>query len=137
MRRLRMVAAVLMAVLATVRCGDTSTGISTINGPWTLHSVNGAPLPYRTSNGSGGTTELLDDVLTLYVGGTWAESARVRTSAGGQVSTETRGSAGSYPTFGTSITFTNAANQSTRLATFANDELTFIETGMTAVYRKR
>ena len=136
MRRIRMVGAVATMVLATARCGGDSTGISSINGPWTLRTVNGAPLPYTMSGGSGGTTELVEDVLTLNVGGTWSETKRVRTSAGGQITTETRNSAGSYSTFGTSITFTAATGGASRLATFADDALTFVETGATSVYRQ-
>ena len=136
MRRLLMVGAVLMMVVVSARCSEEATGVSSINGAWTLRTVNGAPLPHTMSSGSGGTTELVEDVLTLYVGGTWSGVTRVRTSSGGQVTTEPRTSAGSYTTFGTSLTFTNGEDRSTRLATFADDALTFVEAGKTSVYRK-
>ena len=133
--RVRIATAVATIALAVMSCDD-GTGISSINGPWTLRTVNGAPLPYPVAANGTTTAELLDDVITLYVGGTWSQSMRERTTTGGQVSTSTRTLAGSYSTFGTSITLTASDGTKARIATVQGDAMTIVEPGLTMVYRK-
>lgn len=55
--------------------GDGIAGSSTVNGAYTLRSINGSSLPYTISGSGANKTEILDDVITLYEGGTYASAA--------------------------------------------------------------
>lgn len=116
---------------------DALTNSSTIPGRFTLRSVNGAPLPYTMSQSGTTRTELVDDAITLFTGGTYATSGHVRTTVGGQSTTAERVETGTYNVFGTSVTLVTSDGTVTRLAMLAGTEkLTFIESGITRVYTK-
>jgi hypothetical protein len=129
---------VLMALLVTVSlaCDSDVTGSSTVNGPYTLRTVNGSPLPYITS-GSGTTkSEIVDDVITLYEGGTYAELGHSRITVNGQVTTETTTEGGTYSLFGNSVILRSGNGIHVRMPTIEANTMTLVENGMRSVFRK-
>ncbi len=50
--------------------GGGVTGSSTVTGEYVLRTVNGAPLPFTLPGTGTVKTELLDNVITLYMGQT-------------------------------------------------------------------
>lgn len=136
MMRRDLVRSVLALVLLSA-CGDnTPTGASTVTGTYTLRTVNGAALPYTMSQTATSKVELLDDAISLYQGGTYSTVSHVRTTTNGTPVTETREGAGTYILLGTSITLVTSDRSSQRLATGDATSMTFVESGVTQIYRK-
>jgi hypothetical protein len=130
---------VLMAlvVVFSVGClGDGMTGSSTVTGAYTLRTVNGSPLPYTIAGSGTARTEIIDDVITLYEGGTYAESGHSRTTLNGQVANASNIETGSYSLFGTSVTLRSSDGGRTRMPTIDGNTMTIVESGMTAVFTK-
>jgi len=98
-------AAIGMA-LALAACGgsDTSTGPGSVAGDYSLHSVNGSPLPYTLPQ-TGTDAIVVDSALTsLAVNGTYVASAFG--TLNGAPSTPFA-DAGTYTVSGSTITFTS------------------------------
>ncbi|MDB4915535.1 MAG: hypothetical protein JWM95_3179 [Gemmatimonadetes bacterium] len=115
---------------------DVLTGSSTVNGAYTLRTINGSPLPYTTAGSGTNKTETLDDVLTLYQGSTYAESGHVRKTVNGQVTTTNNTETGSYTLVGTSITLRSSDGTLGRIAMINANTMTFITDGVTSVFMK-
>ena len=133
MRRLLMAAVLLL----TPGCYDQEPNRgATVNGAYTLRTVNAAPLPFTSSGSGANKTELLDDSYTLYEGLTYAELGHVRTTVNGTATTTAFSGAGSYSLFGASVTLRPASGGSERIATYTDNTLTLTESGKLSVYRK-
>jgi hypothetical protein len=111
-------------------------GTSSVTGTYTLRTINGSSLPYTLPGGGTTKTEILDDVLNLYQGNTYAESGHSRVTVNGQVTDQTISEAGSYSVFGTSITFTSGDGRRTRLSNADSESIIFVEAGVTSVFKK-
>ncbi|MCC6242751.1 MAG: hypothetical protein IT353_07905 [Gemmatimonadaceae bacterium] len=122
-----------LALLAVGGCGDDGPLNSTATGAYALRTVNGSALPYTTP-GSG--TEIIDDVITLFQGGTYAGTAHRRSMVNGQLATQTIETTGTYSFFGTSVTLRVNETGLQRLGTISGTSMTFVESGNTSVYRK-
>lgn len=128
---------IALVVMFSVAClGDGLTGSSTVNGAYTLRTINGAGLPYTIVSNATSKTEIVDDVITLFQGGTYDESGHSRTTLNGQVSNESNSETGSYVLLGTSVTFQSSDRTRSRLMTIAANAMTFVEPGMTSVFSK-
>jgi hypothetical protein len=119
--------------LAVMACfEDYPTQVGTVTGSYWLRTVNGAALPY-TSPGSGAA--LVGDTITLYQGGTFVWKTVTRPSGASADALTTAG--GSYGLLGTSITFTfPLKGNEQRVAQISGDAMTFVEAGVTSIYRK-
>ena len=123
----------LVLVFSVACLGDGLTGSSTVTGAYTLRTINGSPLPY-TIVASG--KEILDDVITLYQGGTYAESGHSRTTVNGQVTNATNTDTGSYVLLGTSITFHSSGGGLDVIAQGDGTTMTIVAPGLTKVFSK-
>ena len=121
-----------MAGLALLACTEIPSGNPNLSGTYTLRSVNGQPLPYSTS----GSTQLLDDAISLYEGATWSSTGHVRTTSGSGSVVETVHRTGSFTSFGTSLSFKVNETGATRVGVYGADAITFIEAGVTSVYSR-
>jgi hypothetical protein len=130
----RILLAVLLASGASC-IDEVPVGPGTVNGTYVLRTVNGSQLPY-TMTANGTTTEILDGAMTLYQGGTYAESGHSRRTVNGETTNVTHEEAGSYALYGTSVSFTSANGARTRIATVSGATMTIVEPGMSAVFRK-
>jgi hypothetical protein len=129
----------LMAVLIIASAGclkDNITGSSTATGVYTLRRLNDTSLPYTLPNTGGTKTEVIDATLTLYQGGTYAETRHLRLTTNGQTTTETREEAGSYTFFGITLTLTNGVTLVERRGRIEGNTMTIVEPGVTWTYRK-
>lgn len=130
--------AIALAVALGAACGSTEpVGGASTTGAYTLRTVNGASLPYASVAATGTKTEVLDAVLNMYQGGTYAETGHVRTTtSGGQVTTTATTETGTFSILGTSITFRTSDGVRQRLATGDGVHITFVENGVTRIYAK-
>jgi hypothetical protein len=133
MRRVLM-GLIVMLCVACLQGG--LTGSSTVTGAYTLRTINGSALPYTIASSGTSKTEIVDDVITLFQGGTYAESGHSRTTLAGQVSNESNSETGSYGLVGTSVTFQSSDRTRSRLMTITANTMTFVEPGMTSVFSK-
>ena len=130
---------VVFALLSLCACIDKVTeGDSTIRGVYTLRTVNGAALPFTKSVVGTKKIEILDDEITLFPANTFAEEWHVRTTAGSQVTTETRTETGTYaPGFSNSVYLNGNSTTGSRLTIITNGNvMTFNDTGTVYVWKK-
>ena len=126
---------VLGLLLCVIACSDDEgVGASTTTGPYALRTINGAGLPFTITSGTDAGVVIVDDVITLYQGSTFAGTRRYRATAGGPI--ETRNETGNYSLFGTSITFRVNETGLSKLAIGDGTRMTFTEQGLTLVYSK-
>jgi hypothetical protein len=126
----------LVVALMAACFGGSMTGSSTITGEYTLRTVNGAPLPYTLSQSGTSKTEVVQDAITLFQGGTFARARQIRLTSNGQVTNQSENDTGAYTIFGTSLSLrSNATGQST-LATISGNTMTVVEAGVVSVYSK-
>ena len=129
----------LIALLIVTSAGclnEDVVGSSTATGVYTLRTMNNSSLPYTVSESGVTKTEVLADSITLYQGGTYAETARVRATTNGQVTTETREDAGAYTFFNISVTLTSGRGRAERRGKIEATTMTIVEAGLTSVYKK-
>lgn len=85
------------------------TGTSSVNGTYTLESVNGAALPYVVP-GNPGKLEIVNDTVNLYEGFTYAVSGQTRSMVGGQMAVQATKENGTFSLQGNAIYFVNVIN---------------------------
>ena len=133
---MRRIAALL--VLATaLGCGSdssTSPTDTTVEGTYTLRTVNRLPLPFTVLRSDSLTFEILGDAFTLKEDKTWNESGLSRTTYAGQVSTDAIADSGTYVLSGTKITLisTNGSVD----GSLSNGTLTLVNDAVVALYQK-
>jgi hypothetical protein len=126
-----------LALVCFVGCNnDGLTGSTTVNGKYTLRTVNGSALPYTISGSGTNKTEVIDDAITLFEGFTYSRSAHSRVTVNGQASEVTTTDAGSYSIFGTSITLTPGNGGTATLVLVSGNTMTLSTTGYIYVFRK-
>lgn len=128
--------ALIVASSAACVSGDV-VGSKTVNGTYTLRTVNDQPLPYTTSTNATTKTEILDDTLILYEGFTYAETRHTRTTVNGTAATTTYATSGSFSLLGNSITFRDNATPGVLVVAIGEANTITISTpGLTKVFRK-
>lgn len=125
-----------LAAALSIACDDGVVGTSTISGDYELKTVNGVAVPATLSGSGANKTEILDDVITLYNGGTYSEAGHLRVTLNGQASTQNITGTGTYLFFGTSVTFRTSDGTSERRGLFNEKAITIIENGLTMVFSK-
>jgi hypothetical protein len=123
---------VAMAGVALMACTEIPSGNPNLTGTYTLRSVNGQPLPFSSS----GSTQLLDDAISLFDGATWSSTGHVRTTSGTGSVVETVHRTGPFTSFGTSLTLRVNETGGTRVGVYESNAITFIEAGVTSVYAR-
>jgi hypothetical protein len=130
----------LLFAMSTVACSDDdSTGPDDISveGTWTLQSVNGSNLPYVLAQAGADKVEVTADVLTVGSGGAFTELTTVRVTSGGTVTTQSLPDAGTYTVNGTAVTFVFQSDGSSGTGTLNGDRLTVATGGLSLVYEKQ
>lgn len=125
-----------LAVALFIACDDGVVGTSHISGDYELKTINGSSLPYTISGSGANRTEVLDQVITLYNGGTYAETGHRRVTVNGQASTQAITGAGSYEFFGTAVTLRSSSGSYERRGLFNEKAITIVEEGLTQVFSK-
>ncbi|MFL5468117.1 MAG: hypothetical protein ACJ79N_13705, partial [Gemmatimonadaceae bacterium] len=89
--------ALIVLALVSVACMDDEiVGGTTVTGAYVLRTVNGSPPPVTVAGSGANKTEVLDDVITLFEGGSYAENGHTRVTANGQTTTEIISETGRY-----------------------------------------
>jgi hypothetical protein len=125
----------LCVVLLAMGCGDSTAPTVSAAGTWTLKSVNGFPVPFTAPQGNGDYVELTSDVITATATGTFTQTTVVKTSTGGQVTTQSIPDNGTYSVSGNSVTFTFASGSPSGSGTIDGNTLT-VTTDITLVYTR-
>jgi hypothetical protein len=126
-----------LALAAVAACGsDTSTNPNNdaVEGSYSLHTVNGQPLPY-TVQGNGVTIVLTSDVLTVSEDGSWKETITYRQTSDGVTTNEADADAGSWTRVANTITFESSA-VGVFEGTYAKGTVTFDDPGFLAVFKR-
>jgi hypothetical protein len=117
---------VLGLALALAACGTDVTAPSvSIDGSYSLRTINGTNLPYTFNNG----LTLSSEVLTMSVDGTYTDVARY---SDGRVSTDQ----GYYTNNNGAINFTSQASAFTFQGSLSGAVLTEIVNGYTQTFQK-
>lgn len=131
----------LIAVFTVAGCSDDDAAgpSASIEGTYTLRTINGSPLPFVLEEEAGLKAEVLSSTLTLQPSGTFTQLARVRVTFGGSATTEEQASTGTYTQSGNNITLTETFEG--EVSTFAgvwngSNQLTFTDDGFILVYQK-
>lgn len=118
--------ATLVLALGLAACANDATAPSTsIDGTYTLRSINGSTLPYTFSTGA----QLTNEVLTLNTDGSFVDQSQY---SNGQVSTDT----GYYTNLNGSITFNDATAGIQYQGSLSGTVLTEIVSGYTQTFQK-
>ena len=124
-----------------VACGSDSTVSpnptpASLAGTWALQNINGALLPFTLSQTDTSKTELLSDVVTAVVAGTYTEVAQLRTTVKGQATLASGSDAGTYTLVGNALTF-RSVDGSTITGTLNNTSFTIAAGGVAFEYKKQ
>jgi hypothetical protein len=127
----------LVALLVAGACseGSTNPGGASIAGTYALRTLGGATLPIVVSQSGADKVEIVDDTFIVTDDARWTETGHRRTTANGQVSTQTTGGTGTYTRNGALITFLGN-NLTTLFGSVSNDTLTISQNGIVAVYQR-
>jgi hypothetical protein len=126
----------LLLVISAGCLNEDVVGDTTATGAYTLRTINDAPLPFTLSTVGTTKTEVLDAVLTLYQGGTYAETSHLRVTTNGVVTTQTKNDTGSYSFFNITVTLTSSAGNPERRGRIEATTMTITEEGKISIYRK-
>jgi hypothetical protein len=126
-----------LAMLFSLACfDDYSTSVGTITGAYTLRTINGAPLPYTIDVNASTRKEIVDDVITLFSGGTYSRTQHANITVSGQTTSQTNTESGPYQPLGTSVTLTPSGGGPTTITTIDGRTMTLVESGITWTFRK-
>ncbi|MDQ2666132.1 MAG: hypothetical protein M3Z05_08995 [Gemmatimonadota bacterium] len=116
----------LVLALGLAACANDSTAPSTsINGNYTLRTVNGSALPYTFSNG----LQLTNEQLVLNSDGSFTDASQY---SNGQTSVDS----GYYTSLNGSITFNDVTAGVTYQGSLSGTVLTEIVSGFTQTFQK-
>ena len=137
---MRKALAVLAMAWAFAGCGvftESPPGSETSTGEYTLQSVNNAPLPFTTSQTATTKTEIVDDVIQLFQGGTFARTYHTRTTTNGQAVNTAVNLTGTWAIgIGATITLTANEDGSKLIVSINARRMTAITEGNTYFYMK-
>ena len=121
----------------SVACSDGIVGSSTVNGNYTLRTVNGSSLPYTVSTVGTTKTEILGDTIHLYEGFTFSETKTSRVTVNGTPATSSHTESGSFTLMGNSVFLRGNDGGPLQVAVVDADVMTFVFNGLTSVFKKQ
>ncbi|HEY9229782.1 MAG TPA: hypothetical protein VIP11_24235 [Gemmatimonadaceae bacterium] len=136
---MRYLAALLLAV-SVASCG--SDGPSTPDRPspvgsWTLSTIGGVPLPYILEQLGDDKLELVEAAFTTTNTGTFSAVSKQRMTISGQATDQSFNEDGSYTMNGETVKLTFNTDNSSVNGTLRGDSITFADSGIPVVYRRR
>ena len=128
----RLLGLLLLAVMPLAACSDDdgSGPEATIEGAYTLRTVNGQPLPYVLLQVASVKFEILSSAVTIAQGGTFTHSAAVRYTDETGATTDEQTITGTFVRSGNNITLTQSGEDPATLSGVWNGDnrLTMTET---------
>lgn len=136
-RSLARIAAFATLAFSLAACGSDSatspTSVS-VNGTYTLQTVNGKPLPFTfDSLDVANKVQIESDIFTFSQNGTFSERGTIRWTESGIVSTDNFNYSGSYTKNGTALTL-RYTDDSRSSGTIDGDRLTLVAENLSFVY---
>jgi len=134
----KLVALVALATLGACGSDNSTAAIPTpisIEGTWTLKTVNGAPLPFTLVQVGANKTEATSDQLTV-TKTTFTEVTQLRTTIDGEVTQSSVTDTGIYAVVGSNATFSFDSDGSKGVGTIGAGTLTIVQEGITLGYAK-
>jgi hypothetical protein len=126
-----------LAMLVSVGCfDDYSTGVGTVTGAYTLRILNGSPLPHTITVDATTQKEIVDDMITLFSGGSYSRTQHANITVSGQTTSQTNTEAGSYLLLGTSVTLNPSPSGRSTVTTVEGRTMTLVESGITWTFMK-
>jgi hypothetical protein len=126
-----------LAMLVSVGCfDDYSTGVGTITGAYTLRTINNSPLPYTINVNATTQKEIIDDMITLFSGGSYSRTQHSNGTVSGQTTSETYTESGGYVLLGTSVTLNPTPSGRSTITTIEGRTMTIVEDGITWTFMK-
>ena len=122
---MRKLATLVLAVGMAACANDVTSPSTSVNGNYTLRTVNGTSLPYTFSNG----LQLVSEQLTLNTDGSFTDASRY---SNGQTSVDS----GSYTNLNGAITFYDSTAGFTYQGSLSGTVLTEIQNGYTQTFQK-
>ncbi|MEO7521137.1 MAG: hypothetical protein ABIW79_04920 [Gemmatimonas sp.] len=116
---------------------ESPPGSSSSTGTYTLQSVNNAPLPYTTSQTAMVKTEIIDDTIKLFQGGTFARTFHTRTTTNGQATNTANTRTGTWAIgMGATITLTANEDRASMIVNINARRMTSVLEGNNYLYTK-
>lgn len=126
-----------LAMLFSVACfKDYSTGVGTVTGAYTLRTINGSPLPYTINVDASTQKEIVDDMITLFSGGSYSRTQHANLKVNGQTTSQTNTEGGAYVLLGTSVTLNPSPSGRSTVTTIDGKTMTLVESGITWTFMK-
>jgi hypothetical protein len=126
-----------LLMLVSVACfDDYSTGVGTVTGAYTLRTVNGAALPYTYNVDATTQKQIIDDMITLFSGGSYSRTQHANITASGQTTSQTNTESGIYQLLGTSVTLNPSPAGRSTVTTIDGRTMTLVESGITWTFMK-
>jgi hypothetical protein len=129
-------ALVAALLLVGAACGGDNPTVpdgGSVEGSYTLRTINGQNLPYTTLSAGLNKAEVLSSSLSLNPDGTFREERSVRRTHAGVAVTEPEMRFGTYTTTSSGVTF-KATSGAQVSGTRGNGSITFVDEGFTFVY---
>ena len=126
----------LFLTFSAAACSDGIVGSSTVNGMYTLRTLNGSKLPYVVSTSGTSKTEVLGDTIMLYEGFTFAETKHSRTTVNGTSTDAAHTETGSFGITGNSVVLRGNDGGALQYAVVEANVMTFVYNGLTSVFKK-
>ena len=138
-RSLARIAAFATLAFTLAACGSDSatspTSVS-VNGTYSLRTVNGSAVPFILQGSGANKVEIVSDVFTFSSGGTFSERAVLRFTENGVVRDENYDDSGTYTKSGTAITL-RYTDSSTGSGTVDGNTMTLSGQGYSFVYARQ
>jgi len=128
--------AALALVGVTACLDDPVVGTTTLTGAYVLRTLNGSPPPAVVSGSGDNKTEVIDDVITLFEGGSYAENGHMRVTVNGQSSDEIISETGHYSPLGTSISLNSSTGRTRVTSSSDGRSLVITEAGVRWFFSK-
>ncbi len=126
-----------LAMLVSVGCfDDYSTGVGTVTGTYTLRTINGSALPYTINVNATTQKEVIDDMITLFSGGSYSRTQHANIKVNGQTTSQTNTESGAYALVGTSVTLNPSPSGQSTVTTIDGRTMTIVESGITWTFMK-
>ena len=126
-----------LAMLVSVGCfDDYSTGVGTVTGAYTLRTINGSALPYTITVDASTQKEIVDDVITLFSGGSYSRTQHANLTVSGQTTSQTNTEGGAYVLLGTSVTLNPSPSGRSTVTTVDGKTMTLVDSGITWTFMK-
>jgi hypothetical protein len=126
-----------LAMLVSVGCfDDYSTGVGTVTGTYTLRTINASPLPYTIDVDATTRKEIIDDMITLFSGGSYSRTQHANITVSGQTTSQTNTESGAYLLLGTSVTLNPSPAGRSTVTTIDGRTMTIVESGITWTFMK-